>query len=733
MAHVKKFFVSNRLPFSYDVKTGGVNRSTGGLVSALLGAKLQDNFSWFGFVSDSREAELLRAPEVAHKSGFVVEPVYIDKKVYDGYYNRFCNDVLWPLFHYENQYVQFRRKDWNQYIEANRIMADAIIRAAEPNSSVWIHDFHFFLLPEMIKTARPDIEIGFFLHIPFPSSEIYRQLPVRKEILKSLTYCNLLGFHDYSYLRHFLVSLKFILGLDSTFFKVDMDHNVLNLGIYPISIESEEIDKRSSSENVKAIVEQYQKDIPVEFLILGIDRLDYTKGLELKLKGFRRLLQKYPDVRGKVSLLQVAVPTRINVPGYVRLKREIDQLVGMINGEFGNPSYVPVNYIYNTIEIDVLLALYRRAQCALVTSKRDGMNLVCMEYVVAQGEGGDGVLVLSEFTGAASLLGDALLVNPWDEDSIADAVYQGFKMPSSVRTERLRGMQTVLSKYSSTEWAKTFLKDLAKTATTKKIIRAKKLRPYDDIAKPQIHDAIQSKREINLILDYDGTLVSHKKTPRLAVLPDQERVLLQDLTKFLNIFIVSGRDRDFLTSQFGDLNVNLVAEHGAYVFERENGWVSKVTSNIEVWYPEVLRVMQDYADRVPMSFVEQKMSSIVWHYRESPKKFAEFQANKLDEELQVAFANQPVVVSAGASIIEARATECNKGNFVKGLAESKGEQSLIICLGDDRTDEDMFRALGPGGLTIKVGLGDTIANYQLADQTEVFKFLNNLLTLFKAN
>ncbi|MEK6554858.1 MAG: trehalose-6-phosphate synthase, partial [Bdellovibrionota bacterium] len=373
MTKPKRIFVSNRLPFNISTKTGDLQRGSGGLVSALMGVHLDQPFYWLGFETDPGVAAELKQKAQQVDKQLRLQPVVINKKLYDSYYDKFSNDVLWPLFHYESQHVLFRREDWNSYVEANRLMADEILKVAIETDTVWIHDFHFFLLPAMLKERMPKLQVGFFLHIPFPSSEIFRQLPVRQEILAGLIKADLIGFHEHSYLRHFTVSLTAQMGIDSSFLRAQIGDHTLNLGVYPISIDNEGLKEKSESAAVTARTHDYENEIKSNFLVLGVDRLDYSKGLELKLRGFRRMLKKYPDVRGEINLLQVAVPTRTKVPAYMRLKKEVDQLVGTINGEFGQPGYVPVQYIFNSVVENDLLALYRRADSILITSKRDGM------------------------------------------------------------------------------------------------------------------------------------------------------------------------------------------------------------------------------------------------------------------------------------------------------------------------------------------------------------------------
>jgi trehalose 6-phosphate synthase/phosphatase len=731
LTKAKRIFVSNRLPYSINSKTGELVRGSGGLVSALLDVNLDAPFAWMGFETNPSHVQRLKDETRDINPNQEICPVLLDKKIYDSYYDNFCNDVLWPLFHYEGQYATFRRAHWNSYVKANEKMAEEIIKIANPSDTVWIHDFHFLLLPRLIKERNPNLKVGLFLHIPFPSSEIYRQLPVREEILRSMVSADLIGFHEHSYLRHFTAALKGHLGIDSNFFKAEVGDHMLQLGVYPISIDTEHYSQKAREPEVIDQVNKYFEQIQSDFLILGVDRLDYTKGIDLKLRGFRRALEKYPELKGKITLLQVAVPTRVTVGSYIRLKKEVDRLIGTINGEFGQPGYTPVQYIFNSVTQIELLALYRRAQCALVTSKRDGMNLVAMEFAMAQDPEQGGVLILSEFAGAASLLGSSIIVNPWDEDSIADAIYTSYRMPLLEKQERLAGMHEILSKYSASQWASSFLKDLESNQRYEHFRPVLKFSPHRKAWPMALTRKIEHASKIRLVIDYDGTLVGIQKRPGQAVLPPETSQLIDELREKLEVIVLSGRPRSFMDAQFKHTPYGMAAEHGAFYCGPDGQWTSRLSSDLRSWYHDVEKVMEAYTERVPLSFVEKKEASLVWHFRESPPDFANFQAKKLDEELQVGLANQPVTVVIGHKIVEAKAVECNKGHFLRSLMQQDEEPTLYICIGDDRTDEDMFRAVGRTGLSIKVGFEDTAANYRLWRQDEVIIFLRELLNYLK--
>lgn len=727
MPNTKRIFVSNRLPFNIDAKSGELKRGSGGLVSALLGVSLNDPFSWMGFETDAKAAKKIQTEAPKHLPNLECHPIVIEKDLYERYYDGFSNDILWPLFHYEGHLANFDRKNWLAYVEANRKMAEGIAKIANPGDTVWIHDFHFMLLPQFLRALSPKVRIGFFLHIPFPSAELFRQLPVREEILSSMIQCDLIGFHEHSYLRHFDVTLKAVLGIDSSLFQAEIEGHTVKLGVYPISIDTEAYKKKAEQAEVVAKAKEYREQSVAPFLLLGIDRLDYTKGLELKLLGLQHAFKKYPELVGKVSLLQVAVPTREKVPAYRNIKKIVDRLVGAINGEFGGPNYSPVQYIFRSIPETELLAMYRRADCVLVTSKRDGMNLVAMEYTIAQDLETPGSLILSEFAGASSMLSDAIIINPWDADAIADAIYKAYKMPFEDRQERLAHMQEILLRYSATKWASGFLAELE---SIDKNTGRRKVEPLStDKSKwsAQFKKYIKPKKT-RLVLDYDGTVVALAKTPSRALLIEETKKLLLQMRERFEIYVLSGRPTEFLDSQFGDMPIFLAAEHGAYFKTPGGEWETRISSDIESWYPNIKKAMDAYSEKVPLSYLETKRACLVWHYRESPEDFGEFQARKLYDELRVGMSNAPISVMMGAKIVEAKASECDKGSFLRWLLQNSGDVNYsYLCLGDDRTDEDMFRVLGDAGASIKIGREKTDAEFRLGSQEEVIPFFRSLI------
>lgn len=671
-------------------------------------------------------------------NGQSFQAVFIEPEIYSLYYNGMCNDVLWPLLHYESGMVDFSDESWQAYVDVNHKFAQEILKTAREGDLVWIHDFHLLLVPGLLKAQNPKLRVGLFLHIPFPSSEVFRQLPVRKEILRALLCADLLGFHDYSYLRHFCSTIKVMLGVESSMLSIEREHHTTHLGVFPVSIDVAQFKRESAMPEVRRTRRRFQRSIPYEKLILGVDRLDYIKGLPLKLEAFRTLLETHPELRGRVGMLQITVPSRTNVPVYRQLRQEIEQLVGEINGQFAQPGYVPIQYMFQSVKFEELLALYRLSDVLLVTSKRDGMNLVALEHIVSQRPSDPGVVVLSEFAGAISTLSHIIPTNPWDLRETAEAVYQGLTMDRAERVTRHRSMLRYLDTYSATDWADSFMSSLAKrskVAKPERTVNLSQLAPSG--SKMSDVMALLKDKELLVFVDYDGTLVPICDQPEQAVLKPATKNMLKQIAEqpHVQMVVVSGRDKGFLTEQLQGLPVSIAAEHGAIFADSPEGtWKRLAHGDRRRWYRAARQVMSDYASRVPESFVERKKFAIAWHYRKSPKEFAAYQARKLKHDLELALSNLPVSVIAGRKVVEARSAGANKGTFVRWYLENHAEhrRRLIVAFGDDQTDEDIFSTIDSPGIGIKVGHGSTAADYRIDSQGEVLPLLDKMVK-FGAN
>lgn len=726
--------VSNRLPAHYDARKRKFTISSGGLVSSLLGVDYQRPILWLGLTTEQWDAEAIAASSQIGERIEVV-PLTIAAELYDSYYNKFCNGVLWPLLHYETHSISWDFDAWQKYQEVNRLVATALLKLTSARDDlIWVHDFHLMLVAAHLRRKRQRQGVGFFLHVPFPSYEIFRQLPFRSTILRALLDCNLIGFHDYSYLMHFTQTLHYVLGISTNFNRIHFKGRSIDLGVYPVSIPTLTINKAARSKRVKDICAGYRRRFRDKKIILGVDRLDYIKGIDLKLDIFHAFLQRYSDYRSKISLIQVIVPSRTDVPAYRQLKENIEGRVGYINGYWGKADYVPVYYIYNSLQFHELLALCQLSDCLLITSKRDGMNLVALEYVAAQTAAHPGQVLLSEFAGAVSIMPNAIAINPWHVEKSAAQLHHALQEDSQIIAARNAQMLAYLQDYTGSEWASSFMTDLLKSAK-----QSAKL--VEDISFPLRKNSpllekikkIKTHQRRFLFIDFDGTLAPIQPRPEQAAIDPETRQALTTLQaqQGFAVVIISGRDRRFLWQQFAPQGFTLAAEHGAeYYDHQQKRWHSLVSSPQDSWFPLALQMMEYYRQRVPSSFIEKKAYSLCWHYRNSPSLYATYQARKLTEELEFGLANFPAIVASGKKIVEAKAIEASKGAFAGWYIKNcmHDTDASIVALGDDRTDEELFIALRPIDLSIKVGTEDTKAAWRLSEQRDVRAFLQLLIS-----
>ena len=725
-----KIIVSNRLPFSYDEATKKLTPSAGGLVSALRGGKLDERYIWIGAAPNHLTPQLWERLKKTIHSKMHFVPIFIDPQLYENYYAGFSNSVIWPLLHYDAELIKFKLKLWKAYQRVNEQFMQTILSIVKTNDLVWVHDYHLMLLPQLLKQKRPQLKVGFFLHIPFPEATIFQKLPMHKEILIGLLAADLIGFHLYQYLQNFCSAVKNILGLSSDFLTVVNNHHTTYLGAFPISIDTKRFIQQAKSTAVKKLTHAYGHR---EFTFLSIERMDYIKGFDLKLQAYRQLLKTHPEYIGKVLLFQLAIPTRENVLAYRRLKTQVEDMIYAINNEFKASAWRPIHYIYDNIQFNELLALYRSSDALMVNSKHDGMNLVVFEYIASQNPKDPGVVILSEFAGATSMLSEAIPINPWNTEKTAKTMHAVIHLKKEERIKRHHVMLRYLKKYTATKWAKSFIRRLdeikPQIGHIPELITVTKL-----CEQIQQKFSISLKQPLNLLLDYDGTLTPIAKHPELAKLPQKTYTLLEQLTKKkqIKIIVISGRTADFLSQQLKSLPCNIVAEHGAMYFDRKkNAWETLVNFDPKDWFDTVKNMMQSFTERVPDSFIEQKKFSLAWHYRQSPAKFASQQAIILKDTLETAFSNAPITIQQGKKVIEVKTVEASKGFFIRWYRKNHKNSEYLLTLGDDTTDEDLFEAIQSlNGLAIRVGSGFSCANYRLKKQQEVITFLKKLNALY---
>ncbi|KAI9842220.1 MAG: Trehalose-6-P synthase/phosphatase complex synthase subunit [Thelocarpon superellum] len=471
--------VSNRLPITIKRSDDGkydFSMSSGGLVSGLSGLKKSTTFQWYGWPGQEVPEDEVSMVEKRLKDEYNAVPIFIDDELADRHYNGFSNSILWPLFHYHPGEITFDESAWEAYQEANRLFAKAVAKDVNDGDLVWIHDYHLMLLPAMLReeigSSKKNVKFGFFLHTPFPSSEIYRILPVRNEVLLGVLHCDLIGFHTYDYARHFLSSCSRILGLTTTPNGVEFQGKVVTVGAFPIGIDPDNFTEGLKKPKVQERIASLERKFQGVKLMVGVDRLDYIKGVPQKLHALEVFLTEHPEWVGKVVLVQVAVPSRQDVEEYQNLRAVVNELVGRINGKFGTIEFMPIHFMHKSVSFDELLALYAVSDACLVSSTRDGMNLVAFEYIATQKKR-HGVMVLSEFAGAAQSLNGSLIINPWNPDELANAIHEAVTMPDEQRAINYQKLERYVTKYTSAFWGESFVAELVRiSAQAEKKIRA---------------------------------------------------------------------------------------------------------------------------------------------------------------------------------------------------------------------------------------------------------------------
>ncbi|HEX9049040.1 MAG TPA: bifunctional alpha,alpha-trehalose-phosphate synthase (UDP-forming)/trehalose-phosphatase [Anaeromyxobacter sp.] len=711
---------SNRLPVTVQATPDGVSvePSTGGLATGMRGPHERLGGLWIGWpghlegLSPGQRAEVHR-----RLAALRLEALPLSAEEIARYYEGYANAVLWPLFHYAVARLPDALGDLEAYEAVNARFADAIAARHRPGDLVWIHDYQLMRVPALLRERVPDARIGFFLHIPFPSSEIFRALPHRERLLEGLLGADLVGFHTASYVRHFASSALRLLGAATEVDRLRWHGREVRLGAFPMGIDAARFDALARSKEVLAKVAPHRAD--GARLVVGVDRLDYTKGLPQRLLAFEALLRREPELRGRVRLVQVAVPSRENVGAYRDLRDEVDALVGRIHGEFATSTWSPIHYLHRGLPEADLVALYRAADVLAVTPLRDGMNLVAKEFVASRPDG-DGVLVLSELAGAAAELSEAVLVNPYDVEAMADALHRALEMPPDERRTRMALLRERVASHDVHWWARTFVAALERVPRASRADVLPSPRPVVEAALRRAREA----RPLALLLDYDGTLVPFAPTPELAA-PDRE---LLDLLAALaarpgtEVHVVSGRRRGGLERWLGALPVGLHAEHGLWTRFRGQAWAQAETAATP-WREPVLAILREFADRTPGSLVEEKTAGAAWHYRSADPDLGAAQAKELTLHLSTVLANLPVEILPGDAVVEVRPHGMNKGRAVTRILGRARPGTIILAMGDDRTDEDMFAALPAGHLAIHVGPAPSRAPVRLAGVREARVFL----------
>eukprot|EP01018_Ginkgo_biloba_P030853 Gb_11989 [translate_table: standard] len=715
--------VANRLPVCATRKSEdswSLELSGGGLVSALLGVK-QIETRWIGWAG-------VNVPDEAGQNALTKAlaekrciPVFLDEEIVHEYYNGYCNNVLWPLFHYlglpqEDRLAATRslQSQFDAYKKANQMFADVVYSHYKEGDVVWCHDYHLMFLPKCLKEYDSHMKVGWFLHTPFPSSEIYRTLPSRSELLKAVLAADLVGFHTYDYARHFVSACTRILGLEGTPEGVEDQGKLIRVAAFPIGIDSERFIKALELPEVKECIRGLEERFAGRKVMLGVDRLDMIKGIPQKLLAFEKFLEENSTWRDKVLLVQIAVPTRTDVHDYQKLTSQVHEIVGRINGRFGTLTTVPIHHLDRSLDFHQLCALYAITDVALVTSLRDGMNLVSYEFVACQNSK-KGVLILSEFAGAAQSLGaGAILVNPWNITEVAVSIGEALNMSPEEREERHRHNFEHVTTHTAQVWADTFVSELNDTIVEAQL-RTRHIPPQLPIEKA-VEKYEQSNNRL-LILGFNATMTAQVDSPgrrghdqikemKLRLHPD-----LRETLSFLckdpktTIVILSGSERNVLDENFGEFDMWLAAENGMFLRHTKQEWMTTMPEHLNMDWMESVQLVFDYfRERTPRSYVEVRETSLVWNYKYADVEFGRVQARHMLQHLWTGpISNAAVDVVQGSRSVEVRSVGVSKGaaidRILGEIVHSKPMTTpidYVLCIGHFLSkDKDIYTFFEP--------------------------------------
>ncbi|CAA7398674.1 unnamed protein product [Spirodela intermedia] len=736
--------------------------------------------------------------EIAHHlyEKFRCVPVFLSDDLHHRFYHGFCKRYLWPLFHHSQPIsttagaARFDRALWQAYVSANKAFSDKVTEVLDPDEDyVWVHDYHLLVLPTFLRRRFHRVKLGFFLHSPFPSSEIYRTLPVREEILKALLNSDMVGFHTFDYARHFLSCCSRMLGIDHRskrgFIGLEYYGRIVGIKILPVGVDIGQLEtvmrSPAASEKTRQLMQQFHG----RTVLLGIDDVDLFKGISLKFLAMGQLLEDHPEWRGRAVLVQIANPARSGGKEVQELLDEMVAIANEINRRFAVPGYDPIVLIHRRLPPHERVAFYAIAECCVVNAVRDGMNLVPYEYTVcrqgspaaaAEGCPRRSIIVVSEFIGCSPSLSAAIRVNPWNVDAVAEALSVALKTPAAEKQLRHEKHFRYVSSHDVAFWAGSFDRDLQRACRhhfLKRVwgigfglgFRVVALGPsFRKLSVEHIVSVYRKTTSRLLLLDYDGTILPQASASKA---PGEEVIsLLSSLCSDPKnvVFLVSGRGRHSLSDWFGTVeNLGISAEHGFFMrhlsiyflgikqcgidcrWGRDTQWETCSPAVDFRWMEMVEPVMRVYAETTDGSWIERKESALVWHHHDANPDFGSRQAKELLDHLESVLVNEAVVVKRGHHIVEVKPQGVSKGKVVEGLvaaiATGGKPVDFIFCVGDDRSDEDMFESIA-GAVKVRrlataeatevfactVGQKPSRARYYLDDPAEVIRTLQGLVS-----
>jgi len=735
--------VANRLPVR-RAEGGAWEISPGGLVSALVPILRESGGAWIGWSGVADDA-----PEPFVHDGIAQHAVPLSDEEYQAYYLGFCNSSLWPLYHDAIREAEFHPAWWDAYRRVNQRFVEVAAGQHQPGDLIWVHDYQLQLVPAMLRRLHPTARIGYFLHIPFPPVEIFARLPWRRQILNGLLGADVVAFQTEQAVGNFLAAAERFTDAVVGRRSLAVAGRRVQVQCAPISIDTAAYQSLSSTPRVRERAAALRAELGhPRKVLLGADRLDYTKGIDVRLLAFERLLERRRELADAVVFVQIASPSREPIGDYEAMRARVEQLVGRINGSHGAAHTVPVHYVYGTIPVDELVAYYVLADVMCVTPLADGMNLVAKEYIAAR-PADEGVLVLSEFAGAAAELEGALLVNPYDLEGLADAMAAALEMRPGEQAARVRGMRSQVRHHDVHAWADRCLGALeggSQEASRAQADQDEQSTPppaprFQRQGSPGLPDALDAfdeiaaavrQRQVMVFLDFDGTLSPIVDDPAAAVMPEAEGAAVEALAARVPVAVVSGRDLDDLRRRIGLAGLWYVGGHGTAVASPDGVVIEDTSGNrLEQVAALLDTAEEDLRARLgridPGGIVERKRSSIAVHYRRAPHALRRVRAAVDGTSAEL----PELQVTAGRAVFELRPTGLwDKGTAVRWLLEqgSAAGDTLPVYMGDDTTDETAFRAIEADGVSVLVAevATGTAAHYQLRSRQRVPRFLQQL-------
>ena len=716
------FIISNRLPITVVrlEKGFGITSSSGGLATALQSVFEQKDSYWIGWpgvITNTKEEE---EQIVDLLKPFRCIPVFLTELQFEGYYNGFSNAILWPLFHYHPGHCVFDQHYWEIYKEVNNKFANIINRYTQKDDFIWIHDYQLMLIPNYIDHQY----MSYFHHIHFPAVEMFGIIPWRADLLKAIYKCNHLVFQTERDCNNFKQAYSCFVDGESDRDLLKSEGVDKRISFHPISIDAQEFSLTASSSEVNDIVEKIKMAFDSCKIILSVDRIDYSKGVLERLSAFKQLLKEYPEYHSKIVLIMIVVPSRTNVLSYKKHKKKVDELVGNINAIFATPEWRPVHYYYKHFDRETLCAYYATADICLITSLRDGLNLVSKEYVACRNNS-NGILILSEMAGAAQELKYALKVHPYDTGQIKSAIHYALSMDEREEHERMQYLRVQIFNNTIFDWVSKIFQEVF--SLYKNISYA----PDQDLSaelmiKIKFHFKRAHKRYI--LLDYDGCLRELEPHPEMATPTSEIHNLLEKLIMIENtkVFLVSGRSRADMEKWFGHTKVNIIAEHGAWYKEYLGEWRDLRPDSIKN-KECFLEFLNPYLINIPDSFIEEKSSGYCLHFGTCKPKNVTLYLNQLVNDFfeYIELNNLLYRCTISPTQFEILPIGCNKGKAIQKVI-SFADHSFVLAAGDDDTDEDMFKVLPETSFTFKIGRKDTCAKIRIPEVNRFINFLSNV-------